>query len=182
MFFLGVVFLRDQRGFVTMPLLLIFLVFAFSVFTVLTAAAFGAKKNAVMTYQWFGESLEFAKDAVVRSRGTSDLQKHTSEARQWFVYAFSRATESDYRGDSFYSSLKIYPGPIQLVSFRYVPAGTAVPYGGRTAGPGYEAVIKVPVLRLDIPLMDFLRIPPEERTVAVEMRYVGAVKTTAEVR
>ncbi|MCL6449472.1 MAG: hypothetical protein K6U04_15260 [Armatimonadetes bacterium] len=165
--------LKDQRGFIAMYVLLIFLVIAFSCFAFIGTAALGAKKNAVMTYQWFGEAINFAADAVSRARETTDFAVKTSEARQWFVYAFSQELEATTDGYNFNSRLKIYPGPIKLVSFNYAPPGTVAPGGGRTAGPGYEAVIEVPVLSVNLPFIG-------PQYVTVPMRQVGVVKAAAE--
>ncbi len=170
-----VLVLKDQCGFIAMPVLLIFLVVAFSAFAAAGTAAFGARKNAVMTYSWFSEALSFAADAVARGRETTDFSARTPEARQWFVYAFSQELEATTDGYNFNSSLKIYPGPIKLVSFNYAPPGTVAPGGGKTAKPGYEAVIEVPVLKVSLPFVG-------PQYVTVPMRQVGVVKGTVEAR
>jgi hypothetical protein len=169
--------LKDQRGFIAMYVLLIFLIIAFSCFAFAGIAALGAKKNAITTYQWFGEAVNFAADAVGRGRNMTeaDYAAKAPEARQWFVYAFSQELEATTDGTNFNSSLKIYPGPIKLVSFSYAPPGTVAPGGGRTAKPGYEAVIEVPVLKVTLPFIG-------PQCVTVPMRQVGVVKGTAEVR
>lgn len=165
--------LKNQRGFIVMPVLLIFLIIVFSAFTVLAAATFGAKKNAEMTYSWFGEAMDFATGAVAYGRSTADFQALMPEARQWFVYAFSQELEATTDGYSFNSRLKIYPGPIRLTRFSYAPPGTVAPGGVKTAKPGYEAVIEVPVLGANLPFIG-------TQYVTVPMRQVGVVKAAAE--
>ena len=168
--------MRDQRGFVTMPILLMFLIIAFSAFTILGVSAFGVRKNAVMTYQWFGEALNFAVDAVTFSRDitATDIADKTPEARQWFTYAFSRMLDATTDGVNFNSQLPIYDGPIKLTGFRYVPPGTAVYGGNRTATPGYEAVIEVPV-SVNVPFIG-------RQHITIPMRQVAVVKPTATAR
>lgn len=168
--------LKDERGFLAVPVLMFFFLVLFITLAVTASAAFGARKNAQMVYHWFGESVEFAKDAVVRNYSAAGLSSREGEARQWFIYAFSKATESSYSGGYFNSSLRnVIPGPIKLAGFRYVPPNTPAPYGGRTAGPGFEATVEVPVFKASLPFIG-------EQTLVVPMRYVASVAPTAEVK
>jgi len=52
--------IRDERGFLALQLLSIFLVIALSLFCVLMGTAFGARKVAYCTYQWFGAAMDYA--------------------------------------------------------------------------------------------------------------------------
>ncbi|MCL6478510.1 MAG: hypothetical protein K6T65_08835 [Peptococcaceae bacterium] len=164
---------HDQRGFMALPVFAIFLVMVLSGIFVALTAAWGAHKNAVMTYSWFENALDFAATAVDPDGKVTDYAAKTPEARQWFAYAFSRMVEGGWDGQNFHSPYKAFHGPIKLVSFQYAPPGTIAPGGVRTAKPGYEAVLEVPVFVGRLPFIG-------TQYVTVPMRQVGVVKTSAE--
>lgn len=162
---------KDQRGFLTFTLLPIMLIIVLSVSCILIGTAFTAKKNAYMTHQWFGGAMDFASEAMFRDKTAADTATRTDAARQWFVYAFSRMLDAGYDGNSFTpNGRSIYPGPIQLVSFTYIPPGSPVP-GGTTRQPGYMAVIEVPVIGGNLPFVG-------PQYVAVPMSYFAVLKST----
>jgi hypothetical protein len=163
---------RDQRGFLAFTILPIMLVIVFSVAAIFAGAAFAAKKNAVMTYDWFGNAVDFAAAAANRDGLAEDAAAKTPEARQWFICAFSRMIGADFDGYSF-TPRSMYPGPIRLVGFDYAPPGTPVRGGGATRLPGYTAVIEVPVIGTTLPFIG-------PQYVVVPMRYTGVIKPAAE--
>jgi len=147
------------------------LVIIFSVSSILIGVAFSARKNAVMTYQWFGEAINFAAQAANRDGDLSLASSRTSDARQWFGYSFSRMTGTTFSGYSFKpGGQSIYPGPIRLISFTYTPPGHPVPGGGTAKQPGYTAVIKVPVVGGNFPFIG-------PQYVAVPMKCFGVIKS-----
>lgn len=165
--------LKDQRGFLAFTILPIMLVIVFSMAAVFAGVAFMAKKNAVMTYSWFGNAMDFAATAANRDT-LGDAAAKTPEARQWFAYAFSRMINAGFDGYNFTPRGKsMYPGPIRLVSFDYAPPGTPVRDGGTTRLPGYTAVIEVPVIGTTLPFIGL-------QYIIVPMRYTGVIKPAAE--
>lgn len=157
-----------------MPLI----IFSMGLFLVLTGtfvtltAAWGTYKNAVTTYSWFENAVDFAANAVDRSGAVADYNVKTPEARQWFIYTFTQTVEGQWDGQNFQSPYKMFHGPIKLTSFRYAPPGTVTREGARTARPGYEAVIEVPVFVGKVPFIG-------TQYVTVPIRQVGVVKREA---
>lgn len=144
--------LRDQRGFLEVYLLVLFAVMALSAFAVLAGIVFGAKKNADVVYQILGEAIDFAGRAASRDTG-GNFEAGESRARQYFVLAFSRMTNTTFNGTSFVPS---GPSPIKapavLEEFRYVRPGESVP-GGIARQPGFMATLNVPVLLGNVPFL-----------------------------
>ncbi|MCG0278952.1 MAG: hypothetical protein L5656_10605 [Thermanaeromonas sp.] len=144
--------LRDQRGFLEVYLLVLFAVMALSAFAVLTGIAFGAKKNADVVYQMLGEAVDFAGRAASRDTG-GNLEGSEHLARQYFVLAFSRMTQTTFNGTSF---VPVGPSPIKapavLEEFRYVRPGEPVP-GGIARQPGFVATVNVPILLGNVPFI-----------------------------
>lgn len=148
----------------------IMIVIVFSVVSLLAGAAFAARKNAVMTYDWFGASMDYAVQAANQDGNLSMAALNTSLAWRYFGQSFSQMTDTTFNGSSFTPRGKsMYPGPIRLVSFSYTSPGQAIP-GGTAKQPGYTAVIEVPVLGGNL-----LFIGPQY--VKVPMRYFGVVKS-----
>ena len=132
--------------------------------------AFSAKKNASMTYQWVGEAITFAAQAANQDGNLSLAASREKDALQWFGYSFSQITDTTYNGHSFIPrGQSIYPGPIQLVSFSYIPPGYPVP-DGIASQPGYLAVLDVPVIGGELPFVG-------SQYVTVPMRYFGVIKS-----
>jgi hypothetical protein len=144
--------LKDQRGFLEVYLLVIFAVMALSAFAVLSGIVFGAKKNADVVYQMVGEALGFASVSASKDIG-GNLEAGESRARQYFVLAFSRMTNTTFNGTSFVPS---GPSPIKapavLEEFRYVRPGEPVP-GGTARQPGFIATLNVPVFLGNVPFI-----------------------------
>lgn len=161
---------KDQRGFLVFTLLPIMLVIVLSTACIFVGAAFAAKKNAYMTYQWFGEAMDFAATAANLNKDLTSAESRTNDAWRWFGYAFSQMTETTFDGSNFTPKGKsIYPGPIRLISFTYAPPGTPLSSEATTAQPGYTAVIEVLVLGAELPFIG-------PQYVTVSMRFTGVVK------
>lgn len=166
--------IKDQRGFLVFTLLPIMLVIVLSTACIFIGTAFAAKKNAYMTYQWFGEAMDFAATAANLNKDLTNAELRTNDAWRWFGYAFNQITETNFDGSSFTPKGKsIYPGPIKLVSFTYAPPGTTLSDGARTARPGYTAVIEVPVLGAKLPFIG-------PQYITVPMRFTGVIKSERE--
>ena len=154
-----------------MHLFAIMLVIILTVSSVLVGVAFSARKNAVMTYQWFGEAMNFAAQAGNQDGNLSLAASRTHDAWQWFGYAFGQMTETNFNGNSFTpNGNSIYLGPIILTSFNYTPPGQPVPGGGTAGQPGYTATIEVPVVGGDLPFIG-------PQYVTVPMKCFGVIKS-----
>lgn len=161
---------KDQRGFIAIQLFTIMIVIVFAVASLLIGTAFAARKNAVMTYDWFSAAMDFAATAANRDKDSADAASRTNDAWRWFGYAFSQMTDTTFNGGSFTPKGKsIYPGPIKLNSFTYNAPGQPVP-GGTAQQPGYTATIEVPVIGGDLPFIG-------PQYVTVPMRYFGVIKS-----
>lgn len=162
--------INDQRGFLAMYLLPIMLVIIISVASILIGTAFAGRKNAVMTYQWFGEAMNFAVMAANQDGNLSMAASRTNDAWQWFGYTFSRMTDTSFDGNNFVPrTTSIYPGPIKIISFTYTSPGQPVP-GGTAQQPGYTAAIEVPVIGGNLPFIG-------PQYVTVPMRYFAVIKS-----
>jgi hypothetical protein len=163
--------LNREEGFITIPLLTIMFVIIFAVFAVLSGVAFGARKTAVATYQWFGEAMDFAAYAANREGVINNTSINADKGRKYFEVAFARMTNTTLRGSSFYpQGASPYPGPIVLNSFTLVLPGMPVPYG-IAREPGFMATISVPVWGGNLPFVG-------TQYLSVPMRYFAPVKTT----
>lgn len=163
--------LNQEEGFITIPLLTIMFVIIFAVFAVLSGVAFGARKTAVATYQWFGEAMDFAAYAANKEGVINNTPINADKGRRYFEVAFARMTNTTLRGSSFYpQGASPYPGPIVLNSFTLVQPGMPVPYG-IAREPGFMATINVPVWGGNLPFIG-------TQYLSVHMRYFAPVKTT----
>lgn len=164
--------LKNEGGFIALHLLTIMLVAVLTVFSVISATAFGAKKNATATYMWFGEAMEFAAQAASYLEGEpDDVALYTPRAEQYFIIAFSQMTKTDYSGFTFTpQSGSSFPGPIKLITFQPVQPGYSVP-GGIATKPGYVATIDAPVMAIKLPFIG-------QQNISVPMRYFAVVKST----
>ena len=148
--------------------------FSVSIVIVLTVAcllmgiAFTARKNAVMTYDWFSAAMDYAAEAANMNRDLSKVEANTGLARQYFVHSFARMTGTKWDGHNFNPNEETYPGPIKLTGFSYTSPGQAVP-GGTAKQPGYTATIEVPVIQGNIPFVG-------QQYITVPMRYLGVIK------
>lgn len=163
--------LNREEGFITIPLLTIMFVIIFAVFAVLSGVAFGARKTAVATYQWFGEAMDFAAYAANREGVINNTPISADKGKKYFEVAFARMTSTTLSGNSFYpQGNSPYSGPIVLNSFALVQPGTPIPYG-IAREPGFLATIIVPVWGGNLPFIG-------TQYVSVPMRYFAPVKTT----
>ena len=157
--------LNSQNGFISLHLLTIFLVAILIFFAVIAGTAFGARKQAVMTYDWFGEAMNYASSAAAMYGLGTGSQLNQPVAELAFQLSFAEMTNTTYSNGSFVpGSGSPYPGPIELRRF--------VALSGHGAQePGYIAEITVPVLGGNVPLMG-------HQYITVPMRYFAAGKNT----
>jgi hypothetical protein len=162
--------IRDQQGFIAVQLLSIFIVGILIIFSILMATAFGMRKQAVMTYDWFGESMNFAAAAANMDGDISQVTLSASDAKNQFIEAFSKITETTYANGKFNPvGNSPYKAPIKLEGFVPVQPGVDVP-GGIARQPGYMAVIKVPVFMGELPFIG-------KQHVIVPMRYFAVARS-----
>ncbi|MFZ5898543.1 MAG: hypothetical protein ACOYU7_05140 [Bacillota bacterium] len=156
--------IRDERGFLALQLLPIFLVIALSLFCILMGTAFGGRKVAYCTYQWFGAAMDFAAMDANQDGDLSQVTLRRVPAQVTFCHVFAEMTGTRYANGSFIPQGDgPYPGPITLDSFVPVQPGDRIPHG-TARQPGYLATITVPVLGGDYPLIG-------RQYITVPMRY-----------
>ncbi|MFZ5899503.1 MAG: hypothetical protein ACOYU7_10160 [Bacillota bacterium] len=156
--------IRDERGFLALQLLPIFLVIALSLFCILMGTAFGGKKVAYCTYQWFGAAMDFAAMDANQDGDLSQVTLRREWAARAFTNVFAEMTGTRYANGNFIpQGDSPYPGPITLDSFVSIDPGDPIPYG-TARQPGYLATITVPVLGGDYPLIG-------RQYITVPMRY-----------
>ncbi|MBO8128241.1 MAG: hypothetical protein H0Z39_03455 [Peptococcaceae bacterium] len=162
--------IRDQRGSLTLTLVPIFLMIALMVFFIVIGTAFGARKVAYCTYQWFGEAMDFAAMDANQDGDLSQVALRTPTAQTAFTRVFAEMTGTEYINGSFIpQGQSPYPGPITLDSFEPVQPGDPIPYG-TARQPGYVAVITVPVFGDEYPFIG-------EQYVTVPMRYFAVARS-----
>ncbi len=154
----GLALLKNQRGFIAIHMTTIMLVIIFSVASLLTGMAFSARKNAVMTYGWFAEAMDFAAQAANQDGDISKVDLNASAANRYFQQSLNSMTAQAK-----------YPGKITVNKFKSVSPGQTVP-GGTAKAPGYQAEITVPVLGGDVPFIG-------PQYITVPMRYYAVVKS-----
>ena len=132
-------FLRCERGSLSYMLLAFMLIFFISASCLLIGLAFGARKNAVATYDWFSESMEFAAQAANQDGDTSQVTLREAAAQKYFQSAFAKMTNTTYNGSKFTpQGSSPYPSAITLEDFDTVEPGDEIPYG-TAKQPGYIA-------------------------------------------
>lgn len=151
--------IRDERGFMAMPVLTVFLVICFSAFAVTAGTAFGVKKNAAAVYSWFCEAMDFAASAANRDGDLTRASLRSDAAREHFQTVFSRMMRDT-----------MYAGRWSLREFNPVSPGQQLPNGRTARQPGYVAVVDVGIYSGDVPFLG-------RQTVDVPMRYFAAVKS-----
>lgn len=154
----GMGLLKNQQGFIALHMLTIMLVIIFSVASFLTGMAFSARKNAVMTYGWFVEAMDFAAQAANQDGDITKVSLNTDTAKRYFQQSLNSMTAQAN-----------YPGKITVNKFNTVSPGQAIP-GGTATAPGYLAEISVPVLGGDVPFIG-------PQYITVPMRYFAVVKS-----
>lgn len=163
--------LKREEGFIEIHLLTIMLIIVFTAFAVLSGVAFGARKTAFATYQWFGEAMNFASEAANRQGLVTNTPVNADTGRRYFELAFSKMTNTTVAGNSFMpTGNPAYPGAIILNSFDLVQPGAPIP-NGVARQPGFLATITVPVWGKNLPFIG-------PQYVSVPMRYFAPVKTT----
>ena len=159
----GKLALKSEGGFISIHLLSIYIVAILIFFGVLMGTTFGARKQAVMTYDWFGESMNYASSAAAMYWWNTGSQLNEQVARMTFQLAFAEMTETSFSNGIFNPNAgSPYPGPITLNRFDALA-------GHGAQEPGYIAEITVPVLSADLPFIG-------KQYITVPMRYFAAGK------
>lgn len=167
----SLVFLKNQRGSLIYTMFAVMLIITLSATCILIGLAFSARKNAVATYDWFGEAMDFAAMAANYDGNINMVALRESSACQYFQRSFAQMTNTVCSGTNFSPKGKsVYPSPIVLESFRAVSPGEAIP-NGTARQPGYLAIIEVPVMGGDFPFID-------NQEVRVKMKYFAVVKSS----
>jgi len=155
--------IKNNNGFIALHIFSIFLVAVLIFTTVLMGAAFGGRKMAVMTYDWFGESMNYSSSAAAMYGYDTASPISEPVARKIFELTFAEMTDTTYSSGSFKPNSGCpYPGAITLDRFEALSG-----YGAQE--PGYIAEITVPVLGTKLPLIG-------EQYITVPMRYFSAGK------
>ncbi len=155
--------IKNNDGFIAMHMFSIFLVAVLIFSTILIGAAFGGRKMAVMTYQWFGESMNYSTSAAAMYGYDTASPISEPITRRIFEITFSEMTDTTYTSGSFQPNPDSpFPGPITLDRFEALS-------GHGAQEPGYIAEITVPVLGTELPLVG-------KQYITVPMRYFAAGK------
>jgi len=157
--------LKSQAGFISIHLLSIYIVAILIFFGILMGTTFGVRKQAVMTYDWFGESMNYASSAAAMYGWATGSELNEPVAKMTFQLAFAEMTEMTFVNGAFRPNAGCpYPGPITLDRFDALS-------GHGAQEPGYIAEITVPVLSAELPIVGY-------QYITVPMRYFAAGKNT----
>lgn len=143
----------NERGFVEVQILMMYLVFALTMLAFLLGLFYGTWKQASAKYMWFAESLDFAAQAANKTGNVWEVRLNQEKAKRYFEAAMEQTV-----------------GSYVLNSFYTVDRGDPVPGGGTAQSPGYVAAITVPVFEGNVPLIGVQR-------VEIPMRYYAVVKS-----
>lgn len=155
-------FIKDEKGFIATPLLVIYIAFLLTIMGGLFIFAIGLMKNARANYLWFAEAVEYAAHAANETGGLySDggpadpmtIRLNQRKARMYFEEAM-KEFQINYR----------------LTSFSTVNTGGSIPNGARAMAPGYLATIEVKVLDAHVPLVG-------HQEIWIPMRYFAVVRS-----
>jgi hypothetical protein len=151
---------NDERGFLDIYLMGIFLIGSIIMFSVLLATAAVCRQNAIASYSCFTEAADFAIHTAMMNDIYAANDEDSSQVETYFTDSFDNVAQTTYSDNAFTpQSGSPFPGNIQMNTLAPYSQGSALPNGTTASEDGFWISLSVPVLVGNVPLVGQTSVP-----------------------